>query len=88
MSELPNSPQLFWFRWWYKGMTSEGNVISLQGNIQALDAGAACDQVETQMRAAHPDVAWMQGREVEGIGSYRGVRFGPTVQQMKRGPKS
>ena len=85
---MSDAIQQHWFRWWYKGITADRQIIKLQGHIQALDARAACDQVEAQMRAAHPDVRWMQYREVEGFGSNRGVTFGPTVQKMKRGPKS
>lgn len=70
---------LFCFRWWYKGRTVEGNTMKLEGRVVAHDASEACDRVEKQMRAEHPTMRWMQGKEIEG----NGVTFGPTVQKMK-----
>ena len=69
----------FCFRWWYKGRTTEGNTVKLEGRIEAADAGEACDKVEAAMRSRYPTMRWMQGRELEGDG----VRFGPTVQKLK-----
>jgi hypothetical protein len=74
---------LFWFRWWYKGRTPEGNTVKLFGHVQASDAASACDIVERQMRAEHPTIRWMQGREIESDG----YLFGPTVQKLKTKPK-
>jgi hypothetical protein len=84
-TQLPASPplsssDLFCFRWWYKGRTAEGSILKLEGYVTAADARAACDIVEREMRAKHPTVRWMQGREIEGDG----FTFGPTVQKLKR----
>lgn len=70
----------FCFRWWYRGLTAEGNIIKLEGHVQATNDTSACHTVEAIMRAEHPTVRWMQGREIEG----NGVMFGPTVQKLKR----
>ena len=70
----------FCFRWWYKGRTPEGNTIKLEGDVMARNESEACAKVEATMRAAHPEIRWMQGREIEGDG----VMFGPTVQKLKR----
>lgn len=74
--------EVFRFRWWYKGITTEGNILKLAGHTYATDASAACDQVERLMRAEHPTVRWMQGKEIEGDG----WKFGPTVQKCRRKP--
>ena len=70
---------LFCFRWRYKGCTPEGNILKVEGRVTAADAGAACDIVERAMRAKHPTIRWMQGREIEGVGR----TFGPAVQKLK-----
>ena len=84
-TQLPASPPLssndwFCFRWWYKGRTAEGNIVKLEGRVDAANEAAACRTVEAIMRAEYPTVRWMQGREIEGDG----VMFGPTVQKLKR----
>jgi hypothetical protein len=71
------------FRWWHKGRTLEGNTIKLQGRVVAKDASAACDLVDAEMRKQHPNIKWMQGREIEG----NGFRFGPTVQKLRGATK-
>lgn len=53
--------------------------MKLEGRVVAHDASEACDRVEKQMRAEHPTMRWMQGKEIEG----NGVTFGPTVQKLK-----
>lgn len=71
------------YRWWYKGRTPEGNVMSLQGHVWATDSSQAGDIVESEQRARWPEVRWMHGKEVEGEGENYNVQFGPTTQQMK-----
>ena len=83
IAEMP----LLWFRWWFKGITPDGTILKLSGHIQEVTPSMAASQIDVKMRAAYPAVRWMQGRQVENFGSNRGVSFGPTVQQMKRGPK-
>ena len=74
---------LYRFRWWYKGKTVDGNVVNFSGHVHAVDAAAACNTVEHQMREKHPDIRWMLGKRIETIS----VLFGPTVQQLKRGQR-
>ena len=74
---------LYWFRWWYKGICPDNVILDLQGHVQATDIDAAGTSVEAICRAEYPRVRWMQGREIEGLG----MTFGPTVQKMKRGPR-
>jgi hypothetical protein len=74
------STDSFCFRWWYKGRTAEGNILKLEGRVDASDASAACRTVEAIMRAEHPTVRWMQGREIEDAC----CKFGPTVQKLKK----
>lgn len=69
----------FRFRWWYKGRTTEGNTVKLEGRIEAADADEALAKVEAAMRSRYPTMRWMQGKEIEG----GGVRLGPTVQKLK-----
>ena len=74
------SSDLFCFRWWYKGRTAEGNIVKLEGRVDAANESAACRTVEAIMRAEHPTVRWMQGREIEDDF----CKFGPTVQKLKK----
>ena len=49
-------------------------------DVKKLDISCAhSSAMEKQMRAEHPTMRWMQGKEIEG----NGVTFGPTVQKMK-----
>lgn len=84
-SEAPvRTGDWFSFKWWYKGRTKEGNTLKLTGRVNAKDASEAAAKVERAMRAEHPDVRWMQGRDMEGVGDWKGCTFGPTVQKMKK----
>lgn len=84
----PAPAPVFTFKWWYKGKTTEGNIIKFEGRITAADNFEACDKVERLMRAEHPTIAWMQGKNIEGQGNWKGVTFGPTTQKMKGKVKS
>lgn len=78
-----NTKELIRFRWWYSGRTPEGNSARFEGTGYAKDSRDACDNVEKMMRAKWPEIKWKHGREVEGEGDNRGVKFGPTVQMLR-----
>jgi len=80
---MSNNPDLIRFRWWYSGVTPEGNTARFEGSGYAKDCDEAISNVEKMMRAKFPEIKWKQGREVEGQGDYRGVTFGPTVQMLR-----
>lgn len=71
------------FRWWYRGVTPNGTAIAFQGSGWAKDSSTALNNIEKMMRAKWPKIRWKQGRDTEGEGNHRGVRFGPTVQMLK-----
>lgn len=71
------------FRWWYKGILPDGMRMFFQGDGWATDANEAGECIEKMMRSKYPTVRWKQGRDTEGVGDYRGVTFGPTVQMLK-----
>ena len=71
------------FKWWYKGITREGNTCRFEGDGWAEDFEHASENVERMMREKHPEIKWMQGKEIEGRGDNRGVKFGPTIQMLK-----
>lgn len=71
------------FRWWYAGLTPEGNTARFQGTVYAKDSTDALREIETMMRAKHPKMKWKHGLEVEGVGDNKGVSFAPTVQMLR-----
>ena len=71
------------FRWWFKGITPEKNICRFEGTGYAKSAAIAADNVEKMMRKNHPEITWMQGKQIEGVGANHGVTFGPTVQMLK-----
>lgn len=72
------------WRWWYSGKTPEGVTAHFSGSIEAPNermGNTALEQVEQMMRTKHPEIRWMQGRNIED--KTGGVRYGPTVQRGK-----
>jgi hypothetical protein len=71
------------FRWWYSGLTTEGNTARFEGTGYAKSDHEACDNIEKMMRSKYPTIRWKHGCEVEGEGDNRGVKFGPTIQMLR-----
>lgn len=71
------------FRWWYSGLTTEGNTARFEGTGYAKGDLEAIHNIEKMMRSKYPTMKWKQGREIEGVGNNRGVSFGPTVQMLR-----
>lgn len=70
------------WKWSYRGMLPDGNKITFSGTIEAPNdhmGKTALHVVEADMRKKHPEIRWMQGREIEG----GNIRLGPTVQRGK-----
>lgn len=70
------------FKWWYRGLATDGTRVKFEGRIEAPDITEALTTVERYARLNYPGVRWMRGRRVE-TGN---VRYGPTVQLMKSKP--
>ena len=68
------------FRWWHKATTHADNVVNLDGYIRAQSEDEALDRVDRMLRSEFPTWKWMHRKQIEG----NGVKFGPTVQKLKR----
>jgi len=80
MNAQQNKHGLFRFRWSHKGRTRTGIIMEFGGSVFAVNAGKACEIVDTMLRERWPELRWMQGKEIEA----NGVTLGPTVQKLKR----
>lgn len=77
---LPTDIHLW--RWSFRGMTPDGNTVKFSGTIEAPNdrmGDTALREVDKMMRAKHPEIRWMHGREVESDA----MKYGPTVQRGK-----